>query len=144
MASRHATIERAFVALITAHDRLHRGTGISMKPWGVTGPQYNVLRILKGAGFEGKRSQAIAEDMISKVPDVTRLVDRLEAAGLAERRADPGDRRAVRVVITDKGTGLLERMEKPIRKLHEQVLGDLDDRELGVLTELLIRIRSAE
>jgi len=132
--------QQAFLALMVAHDAQQRRTHEFMKGFGLTVHQYNVLRILRGAGPEGKPSQSIAADMISKVPDVTRLVDRLSAAGLAARRPDPDDRRVVRVVILPKGLDLLARMDEPIHDLHAQVLADLSAEELATLTELLARI----
>ena len=134
---RDELLEAAFVALITAGERMNRNVADFMKQWDVTGPQYNALRILRGADRHGKPSQRIADDMISKVPDVTRLVDRLESAGLAERRTDPDDRRVVRVAITVQGLALLDRIEGPIRDLHEHTLGRYSDAELENIVDLL-------
>ena len=139
-ASRDALLERAFVALIGANERLNRRTVDLMKPWNVTPQQYNVLRILRGVGEEGKPSQRIAEDMISKVPDVTRLVDRLAAAGLAERRTDPRDRRVVRVVVTEAGLALLDRMDGSLKDLHANALSAFSDEELARIGDWLDRI----
>ncbi len=134
---RRQLLESTFVALVTANDRLNRAVAAFMKTWGITGTQYNVLRILRGAGPDGQRSQRIADDMISKVPDITRLVDRLVTAGLAERRTDADDRRVVKVVVTASGLDLLARMDEPIRALHEQVLGGMTSRDLKIVRDLL-------
>ncbi len=133
--------ERAFVALVSASDRFNRRLARFMREWGLTVPQYNVLRILRGAGPEGRPSRSIADDMISQVPDVTRLVDRLVAAGFAERRTDPDDGRVVRVQITAEGRDLLARMDEPVAGLHGAVLGDLAPAELDGLVGMLERIR---
>lgn len=132
--------QRAFLALMVAHDAQQRKTHAFMKGFGLTVHQYNVLRILRGAGPGGKPSQSIAADMISKVPDVTRLVDRLSAAGFVAREPDPDDRRVVRVKILRPGLDLLARMDEPIHELHDQVLGDFDAAELEALLGLLERI----
>lgn len=133
-------LEGAFVALISANERLNRRTVELMKPWDVTPQQYNVLRILRGTGPDGKPSQQIAGDMISKVPDITRLVDRLASAGLAERRDDSRDRRVVRVAITEAGLELLDRMDGALKDLHVHTLGGFTDEELVQLGDLLGRI----
>lgn len=129
-----------FLALVAANDHLNRHTLAFMKGYGLSPPQYNVLRILRGAGAEGKPSQSIAADMISKVPDVSRLVGRLVVAGLADRHSDPDDRRVVRVVITPAGLALLESMDEPIAELHTSVLQRLPVGELTTLLGLLEKI----
>ncbi len=130
----------AFLALIRAHDVLVRQTQDLMKGFGVSPSQYNVLRILRGAGEEGKPSQSIAEDMISQVPDVSRLVSRLVAAGLASRCADSDDRRIVRVLITSQGLAMLTAMDRPVADLHSTVLGVMSPKELRQLVGLLEKI----
>ncbi|HPF34186.1 MarR family transcriptional regulator [bacterium] len=132
--------QEAFLALMVAHDALQRRTQEFMKGFGLTVHQYNVLRILRGAGPAGKPSQSIAADMISKVPDVTRLVDRLSAAGYVTRGPDPDDRRVVRVRILPKGLELLAAMDEPIHDLHALALGDLTASELDTLLALLRRL----
>jgi DNA-binding MarR family transcriptional regulator len=96
--------EEVFVGLQLAADRL-------MEPWAVflreaadlSPVQYNVLRILRGAGEEGLWAGEIGERLITRSPDVTRLIDRLEKRRLVRRRRDPNDRRAVRIQITEAG-----------------------------------------
>ena len=129
-----------FLALIRAHDVLVRQTQELMKGFGVSQSQYNVLRILRGAGEEGKPSQSIADDMVSQVPDVSRLVSRLVDAGLASRCADPGDRRVVRVMVTFQGLALLAAMDQPVADLHSTVLGGISSKELKQLKSLLKKI----
>ena len=127
------SLMRTTEALINALVQLLKVEGLSQ-------PQYNVLRILRGAGDAGKPSQSIAADMISKVPDVTRLVDRLSAAGYVTRGPDPDDRRVVRVRILPKGLELLAAMDEPIHDLHALALGDLTASELDTLLALLRRL----
>ncbi len=106
---------------------------------------YNVLRILRGAqkteGATGLPSLEVAERLVTRVPDITRLVDRLIQAGLAERTRDEVDRRVVIVSITAAGLTVLRKLDKPIRELHERQLGHLSDHELGELNRLLEKAR---
>ena len=139
-AERRRLLQEAFLALAVAYDRLYRHTAAFMRDYGLTQPQYNVLRILRGAGEAGKPSQRIADDMINKVPDVTRLVDRLAEAGLAARSRDPDDGRVVRVVITAAGLDLLARMDAPVHDLHAAVLGGLPNAVLEALPVAAARI----
>jgi|SRR5579884_701174 len=111
---------------------------------GLSGPQYNVLRILRGHGGEGRSCCEIAADMITRTPDITRLVDRLEQAGWVQRRRDPDDRRIVRVRITTAGLELLSRLDQPVRDLHKRQLGHLNRAELRELNRLLVKARHPE
>ncbi|MEM9419539.1 MAG: MarR family transcriptional regulator [Planctomycetota bacterium] len=106
---------------------------------------YNVLRILRGAqkseGLPGLPSLEVAERLVTRVPDITRLVDRLIKAGLAERTRDDEDRRVVIVSITPDGLAVLRKLDKPIRQLHEKQLGHLSCKELTELNRLLEKAR---
>jgi DNA-binding MarR family transcriptional regulator len=104
-------------------------------------PQYNVLRILRGVGSGGLPSTEIADRMITRVPDITRLVDRLESAGLVERCRTPEDRRVVIVKVTPEGLSVLARLDEPIKQLHLQQLGHLTRQELAELNRLLVKAR---
>lgn len=86
-------------------------------------------------------SLEIRERMLARVPDVTRLVDRLEQAGLAERARSAEDRRVVRVTITAAGKKLLAALNRPLRKQHQELLGHLSERELRDLTRRLAKVR---
>ncbi|MFG0326913.1 MAG: MarR family winged helix-turn-helix transcriptional regulator [Phycisphaerales bacterium JB037] len=103
---------------------------------------YNVLRILRGAGPEGRRATEIGCDMVVRVPDVTRLVDRLIEQGLAERRRCDEDRRVVFVRITRKGSQLLHRLDAPVLEAHKAQLGHLTRKELAELNRLLVKARN--
>ena len=115
-----------------------------LKPYDVTPTQYNVLRILRGAGPLGLCREDIRERLISQVPDVTRLLDRMEEAGLVGRERDPVDRRLVTSRITDAGLALLEKLEAPIARLHERQLGHMTKTELRSLITLLAKARERE
>ena len=107
-----------------------------LKAEDLSSTQYNVLRILRGAA-EGLACGEIANRMITRDPDVTRLLDRLEKRGLIARNRETKDRRMVLTRITDKGLELLERMDAPVRQAHVQQLGHLGQKRLDALTELL-------
>ncbi len=108
---------------------------------GISGPQYKVLRILRGHGGAGLPTQLIAGQMVSHMPDITRLVDRLEGAGLVERTRTPEDRRVVLVRITAKGLDLLTALDQPVLDLHTRLLGHLTAQELALLSRLLVKAR---
>lgn len=108
---------------------------------GITGPQYNILRILRGNGNPGMPSLRIAAQMVTCVPDITRLIDRLELTGLVQRQRCQSDRRVVLVFLTPKGEQLLKELDQPILELHEQVLGHMTAEELNDLNRLLTKAR---
>ena len=112
-----------------------------LKQAGLSEPQYNVLRILRGVGGCGAPCTEVGARMISRVPDVTRLVDRLEAAGLVERCRISQDRRVVQVKITDKGLTTLAEMDQPLIDLNKQLLRHMSRDELNELSRLLVKAR---
>jgi DNA-binding MarR family transcriptional regulator len=128
--------EEVFVGLQIVADRL-------MAPWAETlrktadlSPvQYNVLRILRGAGAEGLWAGEVAERLITRSPDVTRLVDRLEKRGLVRRSADPADRRAVRVHITEAGLARLAPLDVLSRPRLKQIFERLGHERLVELRD---------
>ena len=108
---------------------------------GVSAPQYNVLRILRGHGGEGVSCLAIARNMVHRTPDITRLGDRLEQAGLVKRGRTKEDRRVVLLKITPAGLALLARLDAPVSQMHKRLLGHLDAKELAELNRLLAKAR---
>lgn len=113
----------------------------ALKPHGITPTQYNVLRILRGAGAAGLCRNEVRDRLVAQVPDVTRLLDRMEEGGLVERERDTGDRRLVNTRITRAGLALLERLEDPIAAVHRRQLGHLGARRLRELIDLLAEAR---
>lgn len=105
--------------------------------------QYNVLRILRGTGDEGLRCGEIADRLITRDPDITRLLDRLVRRGLVRRERDSRDRRVVRVMITRKGLDLLAPLDEPLLEAHRLTLGDLQRKELRSLIQTLERVRES-
>ena len=96
----------------------------ALRPFGLTGTQFNVLRILRGAGEEGLCGREIGERMINRVPDVPRLLERLEKAGLIDRVRDTNDRRHVTATISDKGKKLIDeigQLSSPVEKRFQRL-----------------------
>ncbi len=113
----------------------------ALKPFGITPTQYNVLRILRGAGPDGLCRNEVRDRLISQVPDVTRLLDRMEEAGYIERERDAADRRLVKTHITNRGVALLAQLDRPVLAVHRHQLGHLSRRQLESLIELLEQAR---
>src|SRR5258707_8674110 len=109
---------------------------------GVTVQQYNVLRILRGAGPEGLPTLVIRDRMIHAAPGITRLLDKLEKAGLARRERASPDRRQVFCYITPKGLEILETLDEEMRQADEVAVGNLDDTEQHELLKLLEGVRA--
>lgn len=110
------------------------------KEHGISASQYNALRILRGAG-DSLPCLEVAARMISQLPDITRLVDRLEASELVERERTSEDRRVVLIRITKRGLKLLEQLDEPVVALHRRQLGHLSRDELNELNRLLVKAR---
>lgn len=113
-----------------------------LKSYELTGVQYNVLRILRGAGDDGLICSEISERLITKDSDITRLLERLENRDLIARERSEKDRRHVIAKITGEGLRLLSEIDTPIIKLHQQQLGHLGEKLLEQLNALLVLARS--
>jgi DNA-binding MarR family transcriptional regulator len=131
--------EGALALLVTA-DLLRRRIAAAVEPHGITPQQYNVLRILRGAGKDGLPTLEIAERMIERTPGITRLVDRLEAQRLVTRKRVAQDRRQVFCTITPGGLQLLARLDGPIQAADE-ALGVLADHDVDKLIAILDALR---
>lgn len=112
-----------------------------LKPKGITATQYNVLRILRGAGPAGLCRNEIRERLVRRVPDVTRLLDRLEQQRLIVRARTSSDRRYVTTTITRDGLALLDRLDAAVDEFHRQELGHIDEARLRTLVDLLAAVR---
>jgi DNA-binding MarR family transcriptional regulator len=115
-----------------------------LKPYGITRTQYNALRILRGAGEAGLCRNEVRERLVAQVPDASRLLDRMETAGLIRRQRDAADRRFVTTRITEAGLRLVAELDGPIDELHRRRLGVLDQEELRTLIDLLARLRESD
>lgn len=129
--------EEAYLNLIRAADLLQRQETSLLDEHGISHSQYNVLRILRGAGVEGLACGEIASRMITHDPDITRLLDRLEKRGLAQRSRESKDRRVVIARITRSGLELLQKLDAPVLELHRRNLGHFSQKELRSLIEFL-------
>ncbi len=134
--------EIAFLDLARTTDMLSRGLVQILKTRELSPTQYNVLRILRGTP-EGLPCGEIAARMITRDPDVTRLLDRLEKRGLISRCRETEDRRMVMARITPDGLALLASLDGPVVEAHRRQLGHLGKARLRALTELLVEARAA-
>src|SRR5208283_1057084 len=133
--------ETAFLELLRTTDMLSRGLFRVLKAEDLSPTQYNVLRILRGAP-KGLPCGEIATRMITRDPDVTRLLDRLEKRQLISRCRETKDRRTVMTRITPQGLKLLGQLDEPVQAAHRRQLGHLGRKRLQALTELLSAARS--
>ena len=133
--------EEAALNIVRTADTLKRGGELLFRRHGITSAQYNVLRILRGAGDRGLHCNGIAERMITAEPDITRLLMRMERLGLLVRHRDSSDRRMVTAIATERGLQLLEELDAPLRKLQEQQFRLLSNDELETLIGALERVR---
>jgi DNA-binding MarR family transcriptional regulator len=134
--------EAAFLDLWRTADMLSRYPQQVLKAEDVSATQYNVLRILRGAP-EGLTCGEIGNRMITRDPDITRLLDRLERRAVIARCRETKDRRMVLTRITEQGLALLERLDEPVQEAHRRQLGHLGRERLRALAELLSACREA-
>jgi len=134
--------EEATVGLLLTCDRLRRSLAEVVQPRGITLQQYNVLRILRGAGLEGLPTLEIGARMIEEAPGITRLLDRLERKALAERRRCPRDGRRVLCRITRSGLKLLEELGGPMTRASDAFFSPLAGLQTRRLIRLLDDVRS--
>ena len=135
--------QQAALGLLRTADAVKRSFAQMIEPHGITLQQYNVLRILRGAGPDGLPTLAIGERMIEQTPGVTRLVDRLERKGLVARAPCPKDRRRVFCRITAKGLDLLKELDDPVNRWDSLAVSVLPPSELDLLVDLLDRVRAS-
>ena len=135
-----AVEEATYVALVRAVEQLTAGVAEVLKPAGLTPQQYNVLRILRGAGETGLTCGQIKDRLLTRDSDLTRLLDRLEKAGLVKRRRAEADRRAVVTHLAPAGLVLLASLDEPVRELHRRALGHLGEKRLRRLSGYLERL----
>lgn len=133
--------EAAFLDLARTTDMLSRPLAQLLKADDLSPPQYNILRILRGSP-DGLNCREIGNRMITRDPDITRLLDRLEKRGLIHRNRDTEDRRVVLARITAAGLHLLAGLDEPVRNMHRKLLGHLGPRRLQSLARLLEACRA--
>jgi DNA-binding MarR family transcriptional regulator len=136
--------QEAYLSLLRTADALESQVETWLKEFGLTGTQYNALRILRGAGPEGLPCREIGERMITHDPDITRLLDRLEERGFVERARAKNDRRVIYGKITGAGLKLLREMDAPLEKHGREMLRHVGQEKLKQLIELLELVRGGK
>jgi len=129
--------EELFLNILRSSDLLGRRMVDVLKESELSGTQYNVLRILRGAGGEGLACGEIGGRMVTRDPDITRLLDRLEKRGLVVRSREKEDRRVVTARITPPGLDLLKKLDEPVTQMHKSQLGHLEAKQQETLIRLL-------
>ena len=134
--------QEAYLSLLRTADALQAQAEAKLKEFGLTGTQYNALRILRGAGPEGLPCSEIGERMITHDPDITRLLNRLADRGFVERTRARDDRRVIYGKITAAGLRLLREMDAPLEKYGREMLRHVGQEKLKQLIELLELVRA--
>ncbi len=133
--------QEAALALVRTNDRLQIQFTRLFRQFALTPSQYNVLRILRGAG-QPLPILEIAQRTVTVVPGITGLVDRLEKAGLVRRERCADDRRMIFVALTAKAAKTLAKIDKPLVEMHRRLMGSLSRGELAELIALLEKVRA--
>ncbi|MBS1855833.1 MAG: MarR family transcriptional regulator [Acidobacteria bacterium] len=133
--------EEATLAVVRKADQLMQRISDLLKPYGLSPTQYNVLRILRGAGKDGASCKDIGSRLIARDPDVTRLMDRLEKRGILTRDRAREDRRVVAHRLTEEGLALVNELDRPVRELHRKTMRGIDPAKLETLISILEEIR---
>jgi DNA-binding MarR family transcriptional regulator len=134
--------DHVFVALLKATDALALQADQLLRGSGLSGTQYNVLRILRGAEPQGLACRAIGDRMISHDPDITRLLDRMEKLHLITRERQTNDRRVVKTRITAAGLAALKVLDQPVHEMHQQQFAHMSAAQLKTLSRLLEKLQS--
>lgn len=133
--------EEAALSIARTSAVLEHRVSQALKAHGLTPSQYNVLRILRGAGPEGLCRNEVGARLVTQVPDVTRLLDRMEDTGLISRQRGSEDRRYVTTRVTSKGLVLVDQLDQPMRDLLQEQLGHLSKKSLRALIDALAEAR---
>ena len=133
--------QEVYLNLVRTHAALSDEVAELFKQHQISQPLYNVLKVVARVGEIGMPSQSIAQYMVARDPDITRLVDRLQKDGLLERDRDRQDRRVVLVRVTQAGLNLIQLLDPAIWKLHQSQLGHLSPEQLELLNQLLVAAR---
>ncbi|MCJ8332617.1 MAG: MarR family transcriptional regulator [Lentisphaeria bacterium] len=129
--------QEAVLGLLLLNEQLRQEMEVSMSPFDITPQQYNVLRILRGAGKDGLPSMSIGERMVEKTPGLTRLLDRLEKKSFVKRVHSTDDRRKVLCTIESKGLKLLKEMDRTVSVQDEMMFNTLTEKEKESLIRLI-------
>jgi DNA-binding MarR family transcriptional regulator len=133
--------QEAYLNLVRTHALLSDAVAELFKQHHLSQPLYNVLKVVARVGDAGMPSQSIAQYMVARDPDITRLVDRLQKDQLLDRERDEQDRRIVRVRVTQFGLDIIQKLDPLIWQLHQNQLGHLGQKKLKLLNQLLVEAR---
>jgi DNA-binding MarR family transcriptional regulator len=133
--------QEAYLSILRTASELSHSADLLLKEYGITQPQYNILRILRGAGSAGLCRNEIAGRLVTAMPDVSRLLDRMEDAGWIARERGAKDRRQVSTSITPAGLKLLKTLDAPIRKAHRAQFRGIPENRLRALLDTLSDVR---
>jgi len=134
--------QEVFLSLWRTYDRLRLLEDQLFGEYGLTPQQYNALRLLRAAHPKKIPTLSVAARLVSRAPDITRLLDKLEERGLIERERPENNRRRVLVGVTDAGRAMLSELNAEVRQCHQRQLGHLDGAEMNALVELLRKARA--
>jgi DNA-binding MarR family transcriptional regulator len=134
--------QEVFLNLWRTYDRLRALEDELFSRHALTAQQYNALRLLRAAHPRKVPTLSLAGRLVSRAPDITRLLDRLHERGLIERERPQENRRVVTVGITDAGLALLHEIAAEVRECHQRQVGHLDGDEMRTLVELLAKVRA--
>lgn len=133
--------QEAYLNIIRTASQLTDRMELLLKPYGVTLVQYNVLRILRGSEPDGLCRNELRDRMLNRMPDVTRLLDRMEESGFVVRSRDEEDRRQVRTALTTSARKLVDDLDEVVSAEHRRCLGHLTPEQLAALVDLLTAAR---
>jgi len=133
--------QEAYLAIWRTYDRLRAIEEALFSEWNLSAQQYNVLRILESSNPDKIPTLSLTKRLISRAPDITRMLDRLEQNEWIERERSAEDRRTVLVGITTEGLRILKELQRPLAQCHQKQVGHLSAKELKTLCELLSRAR---
>jgi DNA-binding MarR family transcriptional regulator len=136
--------QEAMLNIMRTNNLLNDSLEQTLKPYKITGTQYNVLRILRGAEPNGLCRNEVRGRLLNRMPDATRLLDRMEEAGLVTRSRESDDRRMVRTHITRQGRKLVDSLDEPMTTEHRKQLGHLTSEQLKTLISLLTQVRNPD
>jgi DNA-binding MarR family transcriptional regulator len=134
--------QEAFLSILRTASELSNATDKSLRQFRITQQQYNVLRILRGAGEQGLCRNEISSRMVAATPDMSRLLDRMEKSGWITRERAEDDRRQVSTFITDSGQELLRISEDPVHEQTHRLFDGIKSADLKMLVDVLAKIRS--
>ena len=140
----HSIRHEAVLGLLKTSDLVRRVISSVVEPAGITMQQYNVLRILRGAGDEAIPTLEIRARMIEQTPGITRLLDKLERRGWVTRNRHSGDRRQVLCLITPQGKQLIDSLDDGVDAIYDRLLGTVSDAEVQVLVRAMDALRASQ